>query len=113
HVLDVARRCAPSPALGSLKAAPQGKMAFRFSDMAKIRLSDFYEPQTLKVIYEVFDYLLRRTAADRDAAGPSVDSAMRQRLAEILLTLISEGETDPGLLRRRTLKQFREGQRFS
>src|SRR5262245_2344384 len=99
----------PASGSGATPKPPQGKMDFRFSDMPKIRLSDFYEPQTLKVIYEVFDYLLRRTAADRDAAGPSVDSAMRQRLAEILLTLISEGETDPTLLRRRTLEQFREG----
>jgi len=75
--------------------------------MPRIRLSDVYGPNTLKMIYEVFDDLLRLTVIERTAVNPRDDLALRQQLAEILLTLHSGGEKNPIELRREALKRFR------
>src|SRR5262245_22156202 len=92
---------------------PQRKARLKGSILRKIRLSDFYGPETLKIINEVYDDLLHLTVADRNAVGISEDLAMRQRLAEILLTLHSEGQTNPFVLQRSALKRFREPQKRS
>ena len=75
--------------------------------MRGIHLSDVYGPTTLKMIYEVFDDLLRLTMVERSGVNPSDDLAMRQQLGEILLTLHSNGENNPDKLRRKSLERFR------
>jgi hypothetical protein len=76
-----------------------------------IRLRDVYGPETLKMIHEVFDDLLRSTIVERGAVFD--DSALRQQLAEILLTLHSKGEANPDELRRKSLESFRTLQKCS
>ena len=83
------------------------------STMHHIRLADIYRPETLKMIYEVFDELLRLTTTERTAVDASTEFAMRHQLGEILLTLQSEGESNPIMLRRRALEAFRKRQKRS
>jgi hypothetical protein len=81
--------------------------------MPRIRLTDLYRPEALKMIYEVFDDLLRLTVPERTAVGVSDDLALRQQLAETLLTLHAKGENNPIVLRREVLERFRKCQKRS
>jgi hypothetical protein len=63
------------------------------------------------MIYKVFNDLLRLTIVERAAVFD--DSALRQQLAEILLTLHSKGENNPDELRCKSLERFNALQKRS
>jgi hypothetical protein len=98
---------------GGKIGAPYGRRLKGSTLTPKILLSDVYGPETLKMIYEVFDDLLRLTVAERTVTNASDDFELRRQLAEILLTLHAEGEKNPILLRRKALERFRGRQKRS
>jgi hypothetical protein len=64
-------------------------------------------PETLKMLYGVYEDVVQLALAERPAVSTSEDLALRRRIGEILLT------NNPIALRRRTLEKFGSHQRRS
>ena len=66
-----------------------------------------YGPETLKMLCEALDHLVRLALAELPDLDLADDMELRRQLGEILLSLHSEGESNPIVIRRKALERFR------
>ncbi len=76
------------------------------TSMSNVQSNMICGPETLKMLYDAYDEVVRLALAGRTAISASEDLTVRRQIGEILLTLHSEGENNPVALRQRTLERF-------